>query len=80
MLSGLLLEDAILYNATRKVDNPPDKIFFTGLLAGIWVGIGGIAAVSAGGGVPENVRHSWLFLPKLLMGAFFAFGKNLRVG
>lgn len=75
MLSGLLLEDAILYNATKKVDNPPDKVFFTGLLAGFWVGIGGLAAVSAAGGVPEEVRHSWLSLPKFLMGSFFAFGE-----
>lgn len=74
MLSGLLLEDAILFNATRKVNNPPDKIFFNGLLAGFWVGIGGLAAVSAAGGIPEDVRHSWLSLPKFLMGAFFAFG------
>ena len=78
MLSGLLLEDAILYNATKKVDNPPDQVFFTGLLAGFWVGIGGLAAVSAAGGVPEEVRHSWLSLPKFLMGSFFAFGETVR--
>lgn len=74
MLSGLLLEDAVLFNATRKVNNPPDKVFFSGALAGFWVGIGGLAAVSAAGGVPEDVRHAWLSLPKFLMGAFFAFG------
>lgn len=74
MLSGLLLEDAILFNATRKVNDPPDKIFFNGTLAGFWVGIGGLAAVSAAGGIPEEVRQSWISLPKFLMGAFFAFG------
>jgi hypothetical protein len=76
MLSGLLLEDALLYNATKKVNNSPDKVLFTGALAGFWVGIGGIAAVSAAGGVPDEVRHTWLSLPKFLMGAFFAFGEH----
>ncbi|KAH9208532.1 Formate/nitrite transporter [Leptodontidium sp. 2 PMI_412] len=74
MLSGLLLEDAVLYNATRKVINPPDKQLFLALLAGIWVGLGGLTAVSMAGGVPEDVRARWPSLPKLLNGAFFAFG------
>lgn len=74
MLSGLLLEDAVLYNATRKVMNPPDKQIFLGFLAGIWVGLGGLTAVSIAGGVPEDVRARWLSLPKFLNGAFFAFG------
>lgn len=77
MLSGLLLEDAVLYNATRKINNPPDKILFMGVLAGIWVGIGGLAGISAAGGVPSSVRLDWLLLPKFLLGAFFAFGKIL---
>lgn len=73
MLSGLLLEDAVLYNATRKVMNPPDKQLFLGLLAGIWVGLGGLTAISLAGGVPEDVRARWLSLPKFLNGAWFAF-------
>lgn len=73
MLSGLLLEDAILYNATRKVMNPPDKQLFLGILAGIWVGLGGLTAISLAGGVPEDVRVRWISLPKFLNGAFFAF-------
>jgi hypothetical protein len=77
-LSGLLLEDAILFNAAKKVLNPPDKLLFLSVLAGIWVGIGGLAAVSAAGGIPEDVRNQWLFLPKFVMGAFFAFGEILR--
>ena len=75
MLSGLLLEDAVLYNATRKVVNPPDKQLFLALLAGIWVGLGGLTAVSIAGGVPEDVRARWPSLPKFLNGAFFAFGR-----
>lgn len=74
MLSGLLLEDAVLHNATKKIHNPIDKMFFLGLIAGVWVGFGGLAAVSAAGGVPEDVRARWVMLPKLLMGSFFAFG------
>ncbi|KAG8689753.1 hypothetical protein FRC11_000800 [Ceratobasidium sp. 423] len=79
MLSGLLLEDAVLHNATKKIHNPYDKMFFLGLLAGIWVGFGGLAAVSAAGGVPEDVRARWVMLPKFLMGSFFAFGLHLII-
>jgi hypothetical protein len=74
MLSGLMLEDAVLYNATRKVANPPDKQLFLAVLAGVWVGLGGLTAVSIAGGVPEDVRARWPSLPKFLNGAFFAFG------
>ena len=56
--------------------NPPDKQLFMGLLAGIWVGLGGITAISIAGGVPEDVRARWLSLPKFLNGAFFAFGEH----
>lgn len=76
MLSGLLLEDAVLFNATKKISNPPDKVLFLGMLAGIWVGLGGLAAVSAAGGVPESIRTQWILLPRLLMGSFFAFGER----
>ncbi|KAG9093000.1 hypothetical protein FS749_015268 [Ceratobasidium sp. UAMH 11750] len=79
MLSGLLLEDAVLHNATKKIHNPIDKMYFLGLLAGIWVGFGGLAAVSAAGGIPEDVRDRWVMLPKLLMGAFFAFALHLII-
>jgi hypothetical protein len=74
VLSGLLLEDAALYNAVKKVVNPPDKQLFHGIVAGIWVGLAGLAATSAAGGIPDDVRASWIFLPKFLLGAFFAFG------
>jgi hypothetical protein len=74
MLSGLLLEDAVLYNATRKVMNTPDKQLFLGVLAGVWVGLSGITAISVAGGIPEDVRARWTSLPKFLNGAFFAFG------
>lgn len=79
MLSGLLLEDAVLYNATKKANNPIDKLFFLSTMAGIWVGIGGLAGVSAAGGVPESVRNQWLALPKFLLGGFFAFGEPFNL-
>ncbi|KAF8610188.1 hypothetical protein BDV93DRAFT_431532 [Ceratobasidium sp. AG-I] len=79
MLSGLLLEDAVLHNATKKIHNPIDKMFFLGLIAGVWVGFGGLAAVSAAGGVPEDVRERWVMLPKFLMGSFFAFALHLVI-
>ena len=53
--------------------NPPDKQLFLGFLAGIWVGLGGLTAISMAGGVPEDVRERWTMLPKFLTGAFFAF-------
>jgi len=76
MLSGLQLEDAVLFNAVRKASNPPDKLLFLGFVAGLWVGLSGIAAINAAGGIPEEVRHQWLLLPKFVMGAFFAFGQS----
>jgi hypothetical protein len=76
MLSGLLLEDAVLFNAVRKVINPPDKQLFLGFVAGIWVGLAGLTAVSVAGGVPETIRSQWLSLTKFAMGTFFAFGKS----
>lgn len=73
MLSGLLLEDAVLHNATKKIHNPIDKMFFLGILAGIWMGLAGLAGLSAAGGIPEDVRDRWVVLPKLLLGTFSAF-------
>ena len=75
MLSGLILEDAILHNAAKKISNPIDKTFFLGALAGVWVGFGGMAALSIAGGIPEEVRNSWPLLPKLGIGLFFPFGE-----
>ncbi len=47
-------------------------------LAGFWVGLGGIAALSVAGGIPVDVRNAWPFLPKLSIGLFFAFGESSR--
>jgi formate/nitrite transporter FocA (FNT family) len=77
MLSGLSLEDAILHNAVKKIGNPIDKTYFLGLLAGVWVGFGGLAAVSIAGGIPEEVRNTWPLLPKLGVAFFFPFGECL---
>ncbi|KAF2017691.1 Formate/nitrite transporter [Aaosphaeria arxii CBS 175.79] len=79
MLSGLTLENAILFNATKKIANPPDKTFFLALMGGIWVGIGGIAGISAAGGVPDSVRLQWVSLPRFLIGSFFAFALHFIV-
>lgn len=75
MLSGLALENAILFNATRKIADPPDKVLFLGILGGIWVGIGGIAGISGAGGVPEAVRSQWVSLPRVILGGWFVFGR-----
>jgi hypothetical protein len=76
MLSGLALENAILFNATRKIADPPDKVLFLGLLGGIWVGIGGIAGISGAGGIPDTVRLQWVSLPRVVLGGWFVFGKG----
>lgn len=76
MLSGLALENAILQNAIKKISNPIDKTFFLGMLAGVWVGLGGIASLSVAGGIPVDVRNAWPFLPKLAIGLNFPFGSS----
>ncbi|TDL27115.1 hypothetical protein BD410DRAFT_763442 [Rickenella mellea] len=77
MLSGLSLEDAILHNAIKKTSNPLDKSFFLGVMAGVWVGFGGIAGLSVAGGIPVSVRNDWPFLPKLAIALFFPFALHL---
>lgn len=72
-LSGLLLEDALLHNAEHKLANSIDKTFFLGLLGGLWMAIGGIAASSASGGITASVREAWPMLPKLGVALFFPF-------
>jgi len=37
------MKDAMVINAIHKMQNPVDKMFFLGFLAGLWVGLGGIA-------------------------------------
>ncbi|KAF9533751.1 Formate/nitrite transporter-domain-containing protein [Crepidotus variabilis] len=73
MLSGLLLEDAIVHNAIHKMQNPIDKMFFLGFIAGIWLGLAGIAATMVAGGIPIEVRQQWPTLPKIGSAFFFPF-------
>lgn len=35
-------QDAMVHNAVHKMQNPIDKMFFLGFIAGLWVGFGGI--------------------------------------
>lgn len=72
-LSGILLEDALLHNAESKLANSIDKTFFLGLLGGFWMAMGGIAASSAAGGIPADIRQRWPVLPKLGVAMFFPF-------
>ena len=73
--TGAAIEAALLASAKVRADRPADQTFFLGLIAGIWVGFGGIAGYSAACGVSEAVRQSWPIVPKFLTGAFFAFGE-----
>ncbi|KAG8794775.1 hypothetical protein FRC17_008231 [Serendipita sp. 399] len=79
MLSGLLLEDAMIHNASHKMHNPVDKMAFLGFLAGIWVGFGGIAATSVAGGIPVAIREQWPVLPKLGTAFFFPFALHFII-
>ncbi|KAG8757603.1 hypothetical protein FRC14_001894 [Serendipita sp. 396] len=79
MLSGLLLEDAMIHNASHKMHNPVDKMAFLGFLAGIWVGFGGIAATSVAGGIPAAIRAEWPVLPKLGTAFFFPFALHFII-
>ncbi|CAE6444695.1 unnamed protein product [Rhizoctonia solani] len=73
------VEAAILATAKIRADRPVDQTFFLAVMAGIWVGFGGIAGLSAAGGVPNSVRADWPIVPKFLTGAFFAFALHLIV-
>jgi hypothetical protein len=74
MQAAPAIEAALLAAAKIRANRPVDQTFFLAIIAGLWVGFGGIAALSAASGVPESVRASWPIVPKFLMGAFFAFG------
>lgn len=73
------IEAAILATAKVRAERPVDQTFFLGVVAGVWVGFGGIAALNAAGGVPQSVRTSWPIIPKFLTGAFFAFALHFIV-
>ncbi|KAF8600348.1 hypothetical protein BDV93DRAFT_447734 [Ceratobasidium sp. AG-I] len=79
MQTGAAIEAALLASAKMRADRPADQTFFLGLIAGIWVGFGGIAGYSAACGVSETVRQSWPIVPKFLTGAFFAFALHFIV-
>ncbi|CAG7845985.1 Uncharacterized transporter YrhG [Serendipita indica DSM 11827] len=79
MLSGLLLEDAMIHNASHKMHNPVDKMAFLGFLAGVWVGFGGIAATSVAGGIPKAIRDEWPVLPRLGTAFFFPFALHFII-
>ncbi|KZV83158.1 Formate/nitrite transporter [Exidia glandulosa HHB12029] len=79
MLSGLILEDAVLHNATKKGSNPIDKTFFLGVLAGLWVAVSGTTALSAAGGIPVDIQQRWPILPKIGLATFFPFALHLIV-
>ncbi|CAE7207347.1 unnamed protein product [Rhizoctonia solani] len=48
-------------------------------MAGIWVGFGGIAGLSAATGMPNSVRADWPVMLKFLIGVFFAFAIHFIV-
>lgn len=75
VLTGPEVEERLIQAAIKKANAPFDKSVFLGFLAGVWVGLGGIAALTVAGGIPIAVRNAWPMLPKLCMGVFFTFGE-----
>ncbi|CAE6496620.1 unnamed protein product [Rhizoctonia solani] len=73
------VEEAILATAKIRASRPVDQTFFLAVMAGIWVGFGGIAGLSAASGMPISVRAEWPIVPKFLTGAFFAFALHFIV-
>ncbi|CAE6470902.1 unnamed protein product [Rhizoctonia solani] len=73
------VEEAILATAKIRASRPVDQTFFLAVTAGIWVGFGGIAGLSAASGMPISVRAEWPIVPKFLTGAFFAFALHFIV-
>ncbi|CAE6432734.1 hypothetical protein ACGC1H_006765 [Rhizoctonia solani] len=73
------VEAAILATAKIRADRPVDQTFFLAVMAGIWVGFGGVAGLSAASGVPNSVRADWPIVPKFLTGAFFAFALHFII-
>ncbi|CEL57011.1 putative transporter YrhG OS=Bacillus subtilis (strain 168) GN=yrhG PE=3 SV=1 [Rhizoctonia solani AG-1 IB] len=73
------VEAAILAAAKIRANRPVDQTFFLAVMAGIWVGFGGIAGLNAAGGIPNSVRADWPIIPKFLTGFFFAFALHFIV-
>ncbi|KAG5461448.1 MAG: hypothetical protein BJ554DRAFT_6361 [Olpidium bornovanus] len=79
MLMGPALESKFVQTAYKKSRNPIDKSVFLGMLAGFWVGLGGLAGLSAAGGISEAVRHTHPILPKMAVGFFFPFARKYLI-
>lgn len=62
--------------AKAKQQSPIKKTFILGILAGAYIAIGGLLAVSIGGGVPEIAANN-PGLQKLLFGGVFPLGLML---
>ena len=61
-----------------KTKIPLNKLFILALLAGFYIGIGGLLAITVGGGIPE-IQASNPGLQKFIFGAVFPLGLILVV-
>jgi formate/nitrite transporter FocA (FNT family) len=57
-----------------KAHQPFGKLIFLGCLAGWWVGLGAILAVTIAGGIPVATRNDWPMLPRITTGFLFPVG------
>lgn len=62
--------------AKAKAQSPIKKTLLLGILAGAYIAIGGLLAISIGGGVPEIAKHN-PGIQRLLFGGVFPLGLML---
>ncbi|KAJ3337080.1 hypothetical protein HDU93_001653 [Gonapodya sp. JEL0774] len=68
---GEALETIVANLGVKKNDIPWDKTIFLGLLAGFFVSQGCLFALTAGGGLPPEVRAAYPAVSKVLLGVTF---------
>lgn len=78
MLSPKEIVTKIIAIGHSKTKMPLDKLFILALLAGFYIGIGGLLAITVGGGIPE-IQATNPGLQKFIFGAVFPLGLILVV-
>ncbi|KXS12901.1 hypothetical protein M427DRAFT_59201 [Gonapodya prolifera JEL478] len=71
---GEALETIVANLGVKKNEIPWDKTLFLSILAGFFVSQGCIFALSAGGGIPLEIRQAYPAISKLLLGMTFPVG------
>ena len=78
MLSAKEIVQKLVVVGQQKIKLPTSKVLLLGILAGFYIGIGGLLAVTVGGGIPE-IKTTNPGLQKFIFGAVFPLGLVLVV-